>query len=88
MDIPAILIAATRAEWRIVELDHYATDMAKAVAKSVRYLKTIAQKRRTIQGGSVACGTGPPPAQTTVRQRRRAMDAAWRAASRNVPPAG
>ena len=42
MHIPALLKAATRAEWLIVELDRCATDMAEAVAKSVKYLKTIA----------------------------------------------
>ena len=42
IDIPALLKAATHAEWLIVELDRCATDMAEAVAKSVKYLKTIA----------------------------------------------
>jgi|YNPNPStandDraft_1061719.scaffolds.fasta_scaffold15616_2 sugar phosphate isomerase/epimerase len=42
MDFPAILRAATHAEWLIVELDRCATDMAEAVAKSVKYLKQIA----------------------------------------------
>ncbi|MGC8781906.1 MAG: sugar phosphate isomerase/epimerase family protein, partial [Anaerolineae bacterium] len=42
MDFPAILKAASYAEWLIVELDRCATDMAEAVAKSVRYLKKIA----------------------------------------------
>ncbi len=42
VDIPAILKAATHTEWLIVELDRCATDMAEAVAKSVKYLKKIA----------------------------------------------
>jgi len=42
MDIPAFLKAATHAEWLIVELDRCATDIAEAVTKSARYLKTIA----------------------------------------------
>ena len=33
IDIPALLKAATHAEWLIVELDRCATDMAEAVAK-------------------------------------------------------
>ena len=42
IDIPALLKAATYAEWLIVELDRCATDMAEACAKSAKYLKTIA----------------------------------------------
>lgn len=42
MDFPAILQAAVYAEWLIVELDRCATDMAEAVAKSVKYLRQIA----------------------------------------------
>ena len=42
IDIPALLKAATHVERLIVELDRCATDMAEAVAKSVKYLKTIA----------------------------------------------
>ncbi len=42
MDFPAILRAADHAEWLIVELDRCATDMAEAVAKSLKYLRQIA----------------------------------------------
>jgi sugar phosphate isomerase/epimerase len=42
MDFPAILKVAAHVEWLIVELDRCATDMAEAVAKSVKYLKKIA----------------------------------------------
>lgn len=42
INIPALLKAAAHAEWLIVELDRCATDMAEAVAQSVKYLKKIA----------------------------------------------
>ncbi len=42
IDIPAILKAATHAEWLIVELDRVAGDMAEAVEKSAKYLKAMA----------------------------------------------
>jgi sugar phosphate isomerase/epimerase len=38
VDIPAVVGAATGAEWLIVELDNCATDMFEAVEKSFRYL--------------------------------------------------
>lgn len=38
MDIPAVIGAATSADWHIVELDRCATDMATAVADSYNYL--------------------------------------------------
>ena len=42
IDVPALLKAATYTEWLIVELDRCVTDMAEAVVKSVKHLKTIA----------------------------------------------
>ncbi|MCB0231676.1 MAG: sugar phosphate isomerase/epimerase, partial [Anaerolineae bacterium] len=38
MDFPAIIPAATGAQWLIVELDRCATDMMVAVDESYRYL--------------------------------------------------
>ncbi|MGQ9908599.1 MAG: sugar phosphate isomerase/epimerase family protein [Candidatus Flexifilum sp.] len=38
MDIPAVVRAASAAEWLIVELDHCATDMLDAVEQSYHYL--------------------------------------------------
>lgn len=40
MDIPTIL-AASSADWLIVELDRCATDMIEAVGKSYRYLRSL-----------------------------------------------
>ena len=42
MGLPAILKMAVNSESLIVEQSRCATDMAEAVAKSVKYLKTIA----------------------------------------------
>ncbi len=42
INIPALLKVAAHTEWLIVELDRCATDMAEAVAQSVKYLKKIA----------------------------------------------
>jgi sugar phosphate isomerase/epimerase len=38
LDIPAILAAATHAEWHVIELDECASDMFDAIEASYRYL--------------------------------------------------
>jgi len=43
IDIPAVIGAATAAEWLVVELDSTPGDMMTAVDESLRYLKTLEQ---------------------------------------------